>query len=216
MKRFLTSCLLSFCICTHFLLSQALDISGYKIVQANASSSITLPLGTSIEPGGYVVIARNQSQSAFETAWNTTLGSNVVFINGYTVIGGNGFPTINGSETYTLQNASSVTIDGPTVAESTSGGDNLTRLHVSDASSVEGSWTRSSASIVTNASPGSGMTNTNTGKLIISEFSDASTYNNEFVELFYDVTPIAKGQGSVNVSPTLWKYRCFDNTSVCV
>ncbi len=191
--------------------AQSLDISGYKIVQANSSVTITLPVGTIIEAGGYVVIGRNQSKSAFEAAWQVTLPSNTLYINGFAVVGSNGFPVINGLENYTLQNSSSVTIDGPTVSQASSAGEDIKRVNASAPAGTEASWVRSSSATVANANPGSGMTDTNTGGLIISEFSDASSFNNEFIELFYDVTPSPKGQGTILISPPRWKYNLGTN-----
>lgn len=185
--------------------AQSLDISGYKIVQANASLTITIPAGTVIQPGGYVVIARNTTKAAFETFFGITLNSNVVFINGFAVVGSNGFPSINGSETYELQNATSVKIEGPTIAMPAATPFNSVKRKspIADAT-LEASWTRE---VVTAANPGTGMTNTNTGKLIISEFSDATAFANEFVELYYDAEPPPAGQGLGVISPARWKYN---------
>jgi phosphatidylserine/phosphatidylglycerophosphate/cardiolipin synthase-like enzyme len=203
---------ITLCFMTAFLtgsssetFAQTLDVSGYKVVQANSSVTITLPAGTIIEAGGYIVIARNQGKSAFESFWQTTLGSNVVYVNGFSVVGLNGFPVINGDENYTLQNVSGVTIDGPTIAMPPSpAGQSIKRINANAAANLEASWVRENQ---TTANPGSGMTNTNSGKLIISEFSDASTFNNEFVEIFYDMTPAPKGQGTILISPPRWKYN---------
>ena len=184
--------------------AQSLDISGYKIVQANASLTITLPAGTTIEPGGYLIVARNATKASFESFWATTLAANVGFINGTDVIKGNGFPTINGDEIYTLQNAASAVLDGPTVAMlANPAAQSLRRVNASAAANLEASWIRAAA---TTGNPGTGMTNTATGKLIISEFSDASTFANEFVELYYDATPSAKGAGIGLLTPTRWKF----------
>ncbi len=183
---------------------QALDISGYKIVQANATTSITLPAGTFIQPGGYLIVARNATRASFETFFGITLNASVVFINGTTVIGGNGFPSINGSETFELQNAASAKIEGPTVAMPAATPFNSVKRKspIGDAT-LEASWTREA---VTTANPGIGMSNTNTGKLIISEFSDATAFANEFVELYYDVEPPPAGQGLGVITPNRWKF----------
>jgi phosphatidylserine/phosphatidylglycerophosphate/cardiolipin synthase-like enzyme len=192
-------------ILTAALHSQPLDISGYKIVQANASTTITLPAGTVIQPGGYLIVARNSTRAAFETFFGITLNANVVFINGTTVIGGNGFPTINGSETYELQNATSVKIEGPTIAMPAATPFNSVKRKspIGDAT-AEASWTRDAVSA---ANPGTGMTNTNSGKLIISEFSDATAFANEFVELYYDVEPPPAGAGTGLIIPNRWKFN---------
>lgn len=187
------------------LFGQQLDISGYKIVQANASTTITLPPGTIVQAGGYVVVARNATKASFETFWSTTLNANVVFINGTAVIGGNGFPSINGDETFTLQNAASATLDGPSIAmPANPGAQSIKRISANAAASSEASWSRTAQ---TTANPGIGMPNTNTGKLIISEISDASAFANEFVELYYDVEPPASGQGLGVIFPNRWKFN---------
>src|SRR5262249_46115084 len=91
------------------------NIGGYKLGQANAAKTYTIPAGTIIPAGGYVIIGRNAAKAQFEAFWGVTLASNVVYINT-----GDNVPQINGSETYTLQNASSVTLDGPSIAMSSS------------------------------------------------------------------------------------------------
>src|SRR5262245_47417528 len=93
--------------------AQDLDLSGWKVVQANSASTLTFGLGTSIKPGGYLIIARNAPKTQFQTFWGVTLASNVTYINGTDLVGGSGFPVINGSENYTLENASSTVVDGP-------------------------------------------------------------------------------------------------------
>lgn len=192
--------------------SQSLDISGYKIVQANAASTITLPPGTSVQPGGYVIIARNSTRASFETFFGITLNSDVVFINGTTVIGGNGFPTINGSETYELQNALSTKVEGPTIAmPAATPFNSIKRKNPIGDATLEASWTRD---VVTGATPGTGMSNTNTGKLIISEFSDATAFANEFVELYYDVEPPPAGQGLGKIFPNQWKFNQSTNLQI--
>ncbi|NUN70748.1 MAG: T9SS type A sorting domain-containing protein [Bacteroidetes bacterium] len=203
MKR-ITAVLLTFILAVAAA-AQPLDISGYKIVQANAALTITLPAGTVIQPGGYLVVARNTTKAAFETFFGITLNSNVVFINGFQVVGSNGFPSINGAETYELQNASSVKIEGPTIAMPAATPFNSVKRKspIGDAT-LEASWTRDA---VTAANPGTGMTNTNTGKLIISEFSDATAFANEFVELYYDAEPPPAGQGIGMITPARWKYN---------
>src|SRR5262249_44014700 len=75
------------------------DLSGWRIVQANASYTFALPANTSIPANGYVVIARNATKSAFEAFWHVTLPANAVYINS-----AGAFPVINGSENYTLYN----------------------------------------------------------------------------------------------------------------
>lgn len=192
--------------------AQGLDISGYKIIQTTSSVTLTIPVGTVIPAGGYVVFGRNTTQASFEAAWGVTLGANVIYFNGTAVVAGNGFPVINGDESYTLQNASSVAIDGPTIAmPSSPGAQSIKRVSPIAAANAEASWTRSA---MATANPGTGMANTNTGTLIISEFSDAPAFANEFLELFYDVTPPAKGQGTASITPSRWKFNASTNLQI--
>jgi phosphatidylserine/phosphatidylglycerophosphate/cardiolipin synthase-like enzyme len=185
--------------------SQSLDVSGFKVVQANAGLTITLPAGTVIQPGGYLVIGRNATQTSFEQAWGITLGGNVTYINGFAVVGSNGFPTINGAETYKLQNASSVDIDGPSIAmPAATPFESIKRLRITGAAGAESSWVRGA---ISSGNPGSGIINTGSGKLVISEFSDATAFANEFVELYYDVAPPPTGDGTASVSPERWKFN---------
>jgi hypothetical protein len=158
-----------------------INISGYKIVQANASLTYTIPSGTTIPSKGYVVIGRNATKSAFETFWGVTLAANVIYINGADTM-----PQINGSETYTLQNASSTTLDGPSVAMASAGGESLKRLNGCGAANLAASWSRVASST---GNPGSGAPAACNKGVYISEFSDALGTGNfiyEFVELYND------------------------------
>ncbi len=149
-------------------LAQGLDISGYKVVQANATQTFVVPAGTTIPAGGYVIIARNASRTSFETFWGLTLPASTVFFNTADV--GGVAPKINGAENFTLRNAVDAVLDGPTVSLPGAGGENVRRLDANASASLETSWSRTSSSTTSNATPGSGMTNTNSGKLVISEF----------------------------------------------
>jgi hypothetical protein len=158
-----------------------IDISGYKIVQANASLTYTIPAATTIPSKGYVVIGRNATKTAFQTFWGVTLAANVIYINAADTM-----PQINGSETYTLQNASSTTLDGPSVAMSSAGGESLKRLNGCGAASLAGSWSRVASST---GNPGTGAPAACNKGVYISEFSDALGTGNfvyEFVELYND------------------------------
>jgi hypothetical protein len=127
-----------------------------------------------------VIVGRNATKSAFESFWGVTLGSNVTYINS-----GDTMPQINGSETYTLKDASNVTIDGPTFAQDASSGDSLERANCGSVGS-SGTWTKVAA---TSATPGSnGLTGCSLG-MFINENSDAigtGNYVYEFIELFND------------------------------
>jgi len=164
-----------------------LDIGGWQLVQANSTQTYTLPPGTTVPAGGYVVIARNADKTAFETFWNVTLGPDVVYLNAQNS-NGNIPPTINGSETYTLKNASGTDVDGPTIAMASGAGQSLRRNDPCLAAGTVASWTVGASATAT---PGSGAgAGCGTG-LVVNEFSDASNYVHEFVELHWDSPAVA-------------------------
>ncbi|MBP7677343.1 MAG: endonuclease [Thermoanaerobaculia bacterium] len=159
-----------------------LDVGGWQLVQANSAQTYTLPAGTTVPAGGYVVIGRNADKAAFETFWGVTLGPDVVYLNAQNT-NGNIAPTINGSETYTLKNASGTVIDGPTIAMASGAGQSLRRNDPCLAAGTAASWTVGASATAT---PGTGAgAGCGTG-LVINEFSDASNFIHEFIELHWD------------------------------
>ena len=161
--------------------NNGLDISNWKLVQANASYTYFLPAGTVIPANGYVVIGRDATRSAFQTFWGVTLGSNVVYINS-----AGAFPVINGSENYTLYNAAGTLVDGTTINMSASAGQSIQRKDPCLAANLSSSWNVLASS---SGTPGSGA-GAGCGKgVVINEFSDAlgtGNYIYEFVELHND------------------------------
>jgi hypothetical protein len=154
------------------------DISGWRIVQANASATYYLPAGTVIPAGGYVIVGRNATKAAFEAYWGVTLGANVVYVDS-----GDSMPLINGSEKYTLYNASGNKRDGATVAMSSSGGQSLQRVQQCGNAGKASSWNRVAAAAAT---PGSGALAPCGKGIYIGEFSDTTGTGNfvyEFIEL---------------------------------
>jgi len=161
--------------------SNGLDISGWTIVQANASSTFTLPAGTVIPANGYLVIGRDATKAAFQSFWGVTLPSNAIYINA-----AGAFPAINGSETYTLRNAAGTTIDGVTIAMDASAGRSIQRKDPCLAAGLASSWNNL---LWSSATPGSGAAAGCGIGMVINEFSDALGTGNfvfEFVELHYD------------------------------
>jgi Lamin Tail Domain len=156
------------------------NIGGWQIVQANATQTYTIPAGTVIPSKGYVIVARNATQAAFETFWGRTLGTNVVYINT-----GDTMPQINGDEKYTLYNAGGSRVDGATVAMDAAAGFDYQRATCGTASKAS-TWTKSPAG---SATPGSGGLNACNKGVFINEFSDAigtGNYVYEFIELYND------------------------------
>lgn len=87
-----------------------LDISGYQIVQYDAAATFTFPGSTSVDPGQYIIIARQSDQATFEAEYGT-LPAGTMYFNGFDVIGGNGFPVINGNEYFDLKDSTGTVIE---------------------------------------------------------------------------------------------------------
>ena len=156
----------------------SLDISSYSLIQSNATQTFTFPASTTVGPNQYVIVARAANQSVFEAAWGVTLGTNVLFLNS-----GGTLPQLNGSETYTLLNSSGVLVDGTTPTSLNPLNNTIQRTHLGGAASDATNW---SSTALASATPGTGASGSGTAGLRISEYSDASNFSNEFVELYYD------------------------------
>ena len=167
--------------------STTLDVGGWQLVQANSTQTYTLPAGTTIPAGGYVVIGRNADKAAFETFWGVTLGPDVVYLNAQNT-NGSIPPTINGSETYTIRDASGTVLDGPTIAMASGAGQSLRRIDPCLAAGTAASWTVGASATAT---PGTGAGAGCGIGLVVNEFSDASNYVHEFVELHWDAPALA-------------------------
>jgi hypothetical protein len=158
-----------------------IDLGGYSLVQANAALTYAIPAGTTIPSKGYVVIGRNATKAQFQTFWGVTLAANVIYVNAADTM-----PQINGSETYDLRNASSVRLDGLTIAMAAAGGESIKRTSGCGAANSSTSWTRTASSTGT---PGTGAPAPCNKGVYLSEFSDALGTGNfiyEFVELYND------------------------------
>lgn len=164
-----------------------IDISGWTLRQASATWSYTFPTNTVLTAGGYAVVGRNATKSAFESHWSVTLAQDVLYFDSV-----DAFPKINGDETYSLEDAQGNTVDGTTIAMGASAGRNLQRSVPVGAAGNSGSWVDVSAS-TSNATPGSGQaTPSSPTGVYISEFSDASgsgAFVYEFVEVHFDGEP---------------------------
>ncbi len=152
------------------------SVGGWTVVQANAAGQYVIPAGTTIPADGYLVIARQADKAAFESFWARTLGADVTFLNSAGAL-----PVINGDETFSLQNASLVTVDGPTPAMPASAARSLQRVDP-----CTSTW---NTVVESSANAGSGAGAGCAGGVKINEFSDASGTGNyiyEFVELHND------------------------------
>lgn len=195
-KRFSSVLLVVFCAVS----AHALDISGYQLIQSNATKTFTFSAGTTVSPGNYVIIGRSASQSEFTSYWGCALATNVLYFNA-----SNAFPKIDGSERFVLRNSSNVGIDGPTPSGINPLGKAVQRKSATNSASSSSSWTVLSSSAAT---PGSGCAGVTSNGLVISEYSDAGSFQYEFVELYCSAAGVAS-----NIPPVL---QAIPNTAITI
>lgn len=167
----------------------SVDVSGWVLTQANASYLFTLPTGSTIPAGGYLIVARNAGKAAFETFWGRSLAADVVFVNA-----ANTMPVINGDETYQLSNTGG-TFDGPTIAMGAGAGQTVQRVNLCGDAGVAASW---NVAPMTAATPAAGAPAGCGAGVRVSEFSDAGGTGNyiyEFIEIYNDAP------GSADTTP---------------
>ncbi len=155
-----------------------LDLGGWQLKQYNSALTYTIPDGTTIQPGGYVIIARNATKEAFEAGWGVALGAGVVYLNSL-----DKGVAINGSEQYDVFNASAVLVDGTTPAGLNPASSSIQRTNLLGDAAVEENWLKVGRDAAT---PGTGAAGGGSAGLRISEYSDAVSFSNEYVELYYD------------------------------
>jgi len=155
-----------------------IDLSNWTLQQFNSSQSFAFPPGTFLPSGGFLVLGRDASQTSFESEWGA-LPVGTIYVDS-----GGVFPFINGGESFELLDAGSGSVDGVTI--SMSSGTTIQRNNPGDPAAAPGSWTVAGSAA---GSPGSGVGLTSGVGVVINEASDASNFNNEFVELYYDAAP---------------------------
>lgn len=165
-------------------------IAGWRLFQNNSPMRdifYDFPPGTRIPENGYLVIGRNVDKAAFETYWRTTLGPEVVYING-----ANRFPQINGDERYTLLNERREVVDGETIRMPRPTGTrawDLERLAPCSPPEDDKSWRQTLGDPHNFATPGWGAGPGCGRGVMINEFSDtlgSGTFPYEFIELYAD------------------------------
>ncbi len=167
-------------LCMVFLVSTILfanpvDLSGWQLVQYNASHTYTIPEGTVLNDGEILIISRNSDKASFESSWNVSLNSNVKFLNSE-----NQAPMINGNEYFELKDSNGTIIDGPTETSSLCGNGKV----VYRPQTSSNSWSVDNTGDV---KPGSltGITLSGAGvKIVI--IGDNGSYQYEFVQIVND------------------------------
>ena len=166
-------------------LPDAIDLSDYQLVQTEAFRVVTLPAGTVVPPGAYLVIGRDATRAQFEAFWGP-LPADAVYLDG-AVLDPDTFPTINGDESYELLDPSGGGVDGPSSPLAMLG--NLQRVDPGEPAALAVSW-QSSVDPDGDATPGAGQVDSAVySGIYISEVSDAVGSGNfvyEFVELYHD------------------------------
>ncbi|MBU1069275.1 lamin tail domain-containing protein [Myxococcota bacterium] len=157
----------------------ACDVSGFTLRQQNSTQNYTFPAGTIIPAGQTLVLGRSALRADFEAAWSVTLSPATLYLNS----GGFAVPQINGAETFQLLNASAVSLDGPSIPVVEV--HNYQRVSAIADPALPASWVDVNNYLT--ATPGTYVgTAPGSGLVVISEFSDATEFENEFVELFCD------------------------------
>lgn len=158
-----------------------IDVSGYKLVETDANTTVTFPQGTIIPAGGTLIVARRVDRTEFE-AFHGPLPEGTVFLNSFDVLGGNGL-VINGGEIFVLRDPQDTTIDGPTPT-----GLSPSNARVVRTATDANTWVVQPAST---ADPGVvDLVPTGAG-LILTEYSDPDgAFEEAFVEIFYDAPTV--------------------------
>jgi hypothetical protein len=157
------------------------DLSGYQLVQTGSDCTVTIPAGTIVDPGAGLVIARDSGRTDFESFWQVVLPAKVRFLNS-----GDLCPRINGDESYRLVDPEAITVDGATPPLGS--GTGIQRISGALPASAVESWTTVAAD-PGEATPGTAAREPGSGRVFISEVSDASGSGNfvyEFVEITVD------------------------------
>ncbi len=153
----------------------SLDLSGWRLVNDNPQFEFTLPPGTVIAAGGYLLVGRANDRAGFEAAWGP-LDPAVGYLNSGDKLIVNATP-----RPYTLLDAAGEPVDGPTVkiARNTS----KARLDACLDAGIETAWTARGDG---QADPGRGAPPSCGAGIVVTEMSDAGDFRNEFVELYFD------------------------------
>jgi cytochrome c peroxidase len=156
------------------------DLSNFLIEQTGALIDVTIPAGTLVPHGGFVVIARNATKAQFEAFYGKTLDTNVSFFTG-----NNTFPIIDGSETFALFDLQNVFIDGRSLAEPVGGQRTLSRTNCGTSAPLAASWTTAVTSTAV-ATPGKGPLSTGQDRICVTEVADSTNSNFEYIEIFVE------------------------------
>ena len=164
----------------------SIDVSGWQIRQFNSTQTYTIPSGTTIPSGGYLVVARDASLAQFQ-AFFPSMPAATVFLNSNATgsCAAGCLPQLNGAETFELWNGA-VKIDGPTVSFVTNKA--FQRTTPGAPAGNAGSWSQVAEAL---ANPGQGAGAGSGVGVVINEYADASDYTKEFVELYYDANVAA-------------------------
>ncbi len=163
---------------------EALDLGGFRLEQTGGDAVLVFPAGTLLAPGALLVVGRDASREAFETFWGA-LGPGVVYLDGRELAGDPGFPIVNGDERYRLLDAGGQPVDPAGTRVPPAGvarGRNYQRDSTAADAFAEGDELAATPGRFDGARAG-------TGRLVITEVSDARQFEFEFVELLFDAAP---------------------------
>lgn len=157
-----------------------IELGGYVLENRETEPATqlgVLPAGLSLQPGQRLVIGRNANRSDFQDYWGVPFGADVVYLNAE--VENAGVPIVNGGERWALLSPLGTVVDGTTIVGSKER--SYRRIAVGNASSPS-NWREGPAD---DAAPGDRTLPSTGVGLVISQWSDASTFRYEFVELYY-------------------------------
>lgn len=170
-----------------------LDLSGWTIEDTVGGIAFTIPQGTTIQAGSYLIVGHDQDRAGFETEWHVTLDPLVVYLRSGDSQA-QGFPVIDDTQRrYRLLDDGGAVVEGPTPDTLTTKWKSNQRTDTAADATTDAAWTTSDT---IDGTPGSGVATLNNAGVVLTEFSDnyydssgATTngsWRGEFVELFYD------------------------------
>ncbi len=170
-----------------------LDISGWTIEDTVGGIAFTIPPGTVIQAGSYLLVGHEQDREGFEGEWHTTLDPLVVYLRSLDSQAQE-FPVIDDTQRrFQLRDDTATLVDGPTPGTLTTKWKTNQRTATGADATDPASW---GTSDTIDATPGTGGYTLTSAGVVITEFSDNyydasgttsnGSWRGEFVELFYD------------------------------
>ncbi|MFZ9890085.1 MAG: hypothetical protein ACO3JL_21515 [Myxococcota bacterium] len=128
-------------------------------------------------PGQLLVLGRSATRADFQTYWQTSFGSDVVYLDA--ALAGGGVPNVNGGETWALVSPVGTVLDVTIAGENK---DSCYHRESGGSGTSPSSWSEGDMS---SGRPGATALPTSGVGLVFSQWCDAEIYQYEFLELYY-------------------------------